>query len=87
VKLSVPGGDTVIVNVCAVPSQPLRVGVTTTCDEIVAVVVFVATNEGILPAPVAVVKPVLIFVFVQLNVAPVVPEKVTAFVFVNGQSD
>ena len=50
-------------------------------------VVFVATKEGIFPLPIKLVKPVDAFVFVQLNVAPVVPEKLTAFVFVNGQSD
>jgi hypothetical protein len=47
-----PGvGFTVMVNVCAVPGQPLAVGVTVTVAATGEVVVFVAVNEAIFPVP------------------------------------
>ena len=45
-----------------------------------------AVKAAILPVPLA-ASPIVVFVLVQLNVAPVLPAKFTAFVVAFAQSD
>ena len=72
---SVGFGFTVIVKILSVPTQPLSVGVIVT-EDTCCVATFAAMKAAISPVPVASVKPVLTLLFVQLNVAFVVPLKV-----------
>ena len=62
-------GLTVIVYVTGVPVQPANVGVTVIVPVIGVVPVLVAANAGVLPLPLA-ARPIAVFEFVQLNVAP-----------------
>jgi hypothetical protein len=67
-----PGcGFTVMVKVEGVPGQVPEKGVTVIVAVIGEVVLFVAVNEGILPEPLA-PRPIAVFEFVQVYVAPVV---------------
>ena len=61
------------------PGQIPSVGVTVIVEVIVALVEFVATKTGISPFPDA-PNPVAVLLFVQANVEPAVPEKITAVV-------
>ena len=56
---------TVMVNVLAVPVQPLADGVTVTVPLIIVEPVFVAVNAAILPVPFA-PKPIAVLLLVQL---------------------
>lgn len=58
-------GFTVIVSVLAVPVQPFADGVTVIVAVTGALVVFVAVNAGMLPAPLA-ARPIEVVLFVQL---------------------
>ena len=58
-------GLTIIVKACGVPVQLFAVGVTVIVAVIVTVVVFVATNAGMLPVPVA-AKPMVLLLHDQL---------------------
>jgi len=62
-------GLTVIVNVCAVPTQPLSSGVTLTTPEIGVLPVFVAVNAPILPEPEA-ARPIEGLLFVHTKEVP-----------------
>ena len=74
-------GFTVIVKVCAVPTQPLAVGVTVNIPLIALAPVFVAVNEAIeLPVPLA-AAPIEVLLFVHAYVG-LVPELVNTSVLV-----
>ena len=75
--VTVGNGLTVMVNVCGVPGQPAKLGVTVMVAVTGDTVALVAVNAAILPEPLA-AKPILGVLFVQLNVAPTVPLKLTA---------
>jgi len=81
IAFTVGVGFTVIVNVVAVPVQPLAVvGVTVIVAVIGAAVVLVAVKLGILPWPLA-ASPIAVLLFVQLNIVPAtVPVKLIAAV-------
>src|SRR3989442_1410907 len=71
-------GFTVIVNVCDVPVHPLATGVTVIVAVTIVVPPFVAVNAAMSPVPLA-ANPILVVLFVQLNVVPdTVPVKFTA---------
>ena len=73
-------GLTVIVNVIDGPLQPLATGVTVIVAVTGALVVFVAVKAAILPVPDA-ARPMLVLLFVQLNVVPpTAPVKLIAVV-------
>ena len=75
-------GFTVIVKITGVPAHPLAEGVTVTVAVTGTLVVFVAVNAAILPAPLA-AKPIEVVLFVQAYVVPDtlnVLAKFTAFV-------
>jgi hypothetical protein len=68
------------VNVIGVPGHPFAVGVTVIVAVTGAVPVLVAVNAAILPVPLA-ARPMLVLLFVQLNVVPATaPVKVMAVV-------
>jgi hypothetical protein len=81
IAFTVGVGFTVIVNVIAVPAQPLAVvGVTVIVAVIGAAVLLVAVKLGILPWPLA-TRPMAVLLLVQLNIVPAtVPVKFTAAV-------
>ena len=81
IAFTVGVGLTVIVNVIAVPVQPLAVvGVTVIVAVIGAAVLLVAVKLGILPWPVA-ASPMAVLLLAQLNIVPAtVPVKFTAAV-------
>lgn len=81
IALTVGVGFTVIVNVIAVPAQPLAVvGVTVIVAVTGAAVLFTAVKLGILPWPLA-ARPMLGVLLVQLKIVPAtVPENVIAAV-------
>lgn len=64
-------GVTVIVNVCGVPVQPPKDGVTDIVEVIGAPVPLIPMNEAIFPEPLA-ARPILVLVFVQLYVVPAI---------------
>ena len=69
--LTIGPGFTVNVNILDVPlHEEPKVGVTVTVVEIGVIVVFVATNVGIFPIPLA-ANPTAVFELVQENVVPV----------------
>jgi hypothetical protein len=65
IALTVGVGFTVILKVCAVPEQPLTVGVTVIVPDIADVPVFFAVKDVILPEPLA-ASPIDVLLFVQL---------------------
>ena len=73
--MTVGGGVTTILKFCAVPGQLPKVGVTVIVEVLFVVPVLVPTNEAIFPIP-PTPKPVVVLLFVQLKVAPDVPENV-----------
>lgn len=62
-------GFTVIVYVTGAPGTPAAVGITEIVATIGAVVLFVATNKGALPLPLA-PSPIAVLLFVQVYVVP-----------------
>ena len=64
-ELVINGFGTVIVKVCAGPVQPFAVGVTVILATSALLEVFVATNDGKFPVPVA-ARPIAGFEFVQV---------------------
>jgi hypothetical protein len=75
---TVGGGETVIVKFTGVPVQVPKEGVTVIALTLLVVPEFTPLNEGMVFDPLAFVKPVFVLSFTQLNVAPEVPEKLTA---------
>lgn len=72
--LTVGAGVTVMVKFCAMPGQPFSLGVTITVP--VVGMVTVAALKLMSPVPLA-PRPMLVLVFVQLNVGLTVPSKIT----------
>jgi len=73
-------GFTVMVKLCAVPGQPLAVGVTVMVAVMGALVVLVAVNTGIFPVPLA-ARPIAVLLLVQLKlVLLTAPVKLMALV-------
>ena len=75
---TVGGGETVIVKFTGVPIQVPKEGVTEMVLTLFVVPVFTPLNDGMVFEPLAFVKPVFVLSFIQLKVAPEVPEKLTA---------
>ena len=75
---TVVGGETVIVKFTGVPIQVPKEGVTEMVLTLLVVPVFTPLNDGMVFEPLAFVKPVFVLSFIQLKVAPDVPEKLTA---------
>ena len=67
-------GFTVMVKVCARPLHPSLIGVMVIVDIMGVVPLFVTRNAEISPVPLA-LNPMAVLLFVQLKVAPEVPEK------------
>lgn len=75
-----------MVKVCAVPLQPFAFGVTVMVATAAVAPVLTAANDAMLPLPDP-ARPMLVLLFVQLNVVPLVlPVNVTAVVFAPLQS-
>ena len=82
--LTVGIGLTLMINDLEEEAQtgpPGKVGVTVIVAINGLVPVFVAVKEGIFPVPLA-ARPIAVLSLTQLNVAPAVPVKLTAFVLV-----
>ena len=77
--VTVGAGVTVIVKFCAVPGHEPKDGVTVIVETLFVVPVFEPIKEAILPVPLA-PKPVVVLLFVQVNVSPLVPVKLIAVV-------
>jgi hypothetical protein len=75
---TVGGGETVIVKFTGVPVQVPKEGVTEMVLTLLVVPVFTPLNDGMVFEPLAFVKPLFVLSFIQLKVAPEVPEKLTA---------
>ena len=77
-KVGVVLGFTVIEKLIGVPVQPDKVGVTVIKPEIEFVPGFAEVKLGMFELPEA-LSPMLVLLFVQLKVAPLVPVKVIVF--------